>query len=227
MRGKFPRSSLSGKDSAVNLAEPKGDRPSAVERAERHSPFLREAMAARPDITEAFVERGARAAASEALATKAEGDESELRCQRQALALAVALGDLSGEMSLEQVTTLLSDFADRSINRAVEAAIAERTPGEEPCGLAVIALGKLGSRELNFSSDVDLILLFDPETLPRRQRDEPGEAAVRIARRGPAPSALTRSHAYRASCQRGDFLLRVRGPRLGESGLHPRPLLRG
>ena len=49
--------------------------------------------------------------------------------------------------------------------------------------MPILALGKLGSRELNYSSDVDLVLLFDPETLPRRPRDEPGEAAVRYGRR--------------------------------------------
>ena len=105
-----------------------------------------------------------------------------LRRQRQALALAVALGDLSGELTLEQVTELLSDFAD-AIDRAVKAAIGERTPDAEPRGFAVIAMGKLGSHELNYSSDVDLLLLFDPETLPKRARDDAGEAAVRIGRR--------------------------------------------
>src|SRR3546814_14203688 len=54
---------------------------------------------------------------------------------------------------------------------------------EEPRGLVVIALGKLGSFELNYSSDIDPILIFDPETLPRRSRDDHDEAAVRIARR--------------------------------------------
>lgn len=57
------------------------------------------------------------------------------------------------------------------------------TPGAEPRGFAAIALGKHGSRELNYSSDIDPILIFDPETLPHRQRDEPAEAAVRIATR--------------------------------------------
>jgi predicted nucleotidyltransferase len=47
----------------------------------------------------------------------------------------------------------------------------------------VIAMGKLGSFELNYSSDVDLLLLFDPDTLSRRPRDDAGEAAVRIGRR--------------------------------------------
>jgi glutamate-ammonia-ligase adenylyltransferase len=158
-------------------------RPDAIRRAERHSPFLREALAARPDIAERFLETGPNAAAAQAIETGAETAGAELRRRRQALALAVALGDLSGELSLEEVTGFLSDFADRSIDRAVQVAMEEIFPGEEPRGLAVIALGKLGSRELNFSSDVDLLLLFDPDTLPRRSRGEPGDSAVRVGRR--------------------------------------------
>ena len=65
----------------------------------------------------------------------------------------------------------------------MSAAIAERVPDAEPRGFAVIAMGKLGSHELNYSSDVDLLLLFDPESLARRERDDAGEAAVRIGRR--------------------------------------------
>ena len=44
-------------------------------------------------------------------------------------------------------------------------------------------MGKHGSRELNYSSDLDPIFIYDPKTLPRRPREEPAEAAVRIARR--------------------------------------------
>jgi glutamate-ammonia-ligase adenylyltransferase len=158
-------------------------RKDAVDRAIRFSPFLREGLQARPDIGETFVERGGATAAALALAAEADTVESALRRRRHGLALAVALGDLSGEMGLEQVTGLLSDFADRAIDKAVRAAIAERVPDAEFQGFAVIAMGKLGSHELNYSSDVDLLLLFDPATLPRRARDDPGEAAVRIGRR--------------------------------------------
>ena len=56
-------------------------------------------------------------------------------------------------------------------------------PDAVPQGFAVIAMGKLGSHELNYSSDVDLLLLFDPATLPKRPREDAGEAAVRIGRR--------------------------------------------
>jgi len=152
-------------------------------RAERFSPFLRDALLARPEIAEIFLEEGAEAAANAALADRDDDLEHELRRQRHGLALATALGDLSGELSLEGVTSLLSDFADRAIGRSLEAAIQERVPGADPLGFAIVAMGKLGSRELNYSSDVDLLFLFDPETLPRRDRDDSGEAAVRVGRR--------------------------------------------
>ena len=102
---------------------------------------------------------------------------------RRGLALAVALGDLAGELSLEDATRLLSDFADAAIEAAISKAIAERVPGADSTGFAVIAMGKLGSHELNYSSDVDLLLLFDPRSLARRERDDAGEAAVRVGRR--------------------------------------------
>ena len=49
-------------------------------------------------------------------------------------------------------------------------------------GFLALALGKHGAGELNYSSDIDPILLYDPGTLPRRKRDEPAEAAQRYAR---------------------------------------------
>ncbi len=158
-------------------------RADALRRASDHSPFLREAIQARGDIVELFAEYGAVAAAELALRATGPNVESRLRRKRHGLALAVALGDLAGELPLEEVTRLLSDFADHAIDETVMAAIEERVPDCEMQGFAVIAMGKLGSRELNYSSDVDLLLLFDPETLPRRSRDDPGEAAVRIGRR--------------------------------------------
>lgn len=106
-----------------------------------------------------------------------------LRIERRRIALLVALGDLSGAYDLRRVTRTLSDFADSALHRAIVAAIAERTPGAEPVGFAAIGLGKQGSHELNYSSDIDPILLYDPAVLPRRERDDPAEAAVRIGKR--------------------------------------------
>ncbi|WP_184058543.1 glutamine-synthetase adenylyltransferase [Sphingomonas aerophila] len=106
-----------------------------------------------------------------------------LRIERRRLALSVAVGDLAGALDLTAVTAALTDFADRALDLAIRTAITERYPDAEPVGFAAIALGKQGSRELNYSSDIDPILLFDPQTLPRRAREEPEEAAVRIGRR--------------------------------------------
>jgi glutamate-ammonia-ligase adenylyltransferase len=106
-----------------------------------------------------------------------------LRLERRRLALRVAIGDLAGCDDLTAVTHALSDFADRALDSAIVTAIAERTPDAPVQGFTAIALGKQGSRELNYSSDIDPILLFDPATLPCRPREAPEEAAVRIGKR--------------------------------------------
>jgi glutamate-ammonia-ligase adenylyltransferase len=157
----------------------------ALRRAGAHSPFLALQLRQFPPVAEALeageVEQAlVRAAASgEAAATLA----SALRRERSATALALAVGDLAAVLPLERLTLALSDLADRALDRSVTAAIEERTPGEAARGFAVIALGKHGSRELNYSSDVDLLFLFHPRTLPRKGREEPGQAAVRIGQR--------------------------------------------
>ncbi|URD62322.1 bifunctional [glutamine synthetase] adenylyltransferase/[glutamine synthetase]-adenylyl-L-tyrosine phosphorylase [Sphingomonas sp. KRR8] len=160
-------------------------RDTALQRARSCSPFLGEAIERCADVVGDFREHGPEAAVATALRIGADLPLAErLRRQRLRLALATALGDLSSEFALEQVTAALSDFADGAIDAALRQAVTERMGDEVPfAGLTVLALGKLGSRELNYSSDVDLILLFDPDTLPRRGRDDPGEAAVRYGQR--------------------------------------------
>ncbi len=160
-----------------------GARAEAIERAEAHAPFLRAAIAVFPGISDVFASQGSDAAVARAVAEGGETVGARLRRRRHGLALAVALADLSGEKPLEWVTGTLSDFSDAAMDEALRCAMLERVPDEEPRGLAILALGKLGSRELNYSSDVDLVMLFDPETLPRRAREDPGEAAVRYGRR--------------------------------------------
>ena len=156
----------------------------ALQRATAHSPFLRRLAERRDDVIQSLLDRGLAATIADAAAASQDDPDTAraLRRERQVVALGVAIADLAGA-PFETVTRALSDFADRALDRAITTAIAERTPDPPACGMVALALGKQGSRELNYSSDIDPILLFDPATLPHRPREEPTEAAVRIARR--------------------------------------------
>ncbi len=156
----------------------------AITRAQQHAPYLAQGLERLPDITALLAAGEGQAALDRA--RQAGDDCSEdgvaLRREKRALALALAVGDLAGAFPLARVMAELSQFADRALDRAIAAAIIERVPDAEPAGFLALALGKHGAGELNYSSDIDPILLYDPELLPRRARDDPGEAAQRVAR---------------------------------------------
>ena len=119
----------------------------AIDRARDNAPFLAMLIDREPDLT-ATLATGALPLGE--AAAFGEGPVSQsLRLARRRLALAAAVGDLSGALDLTAVTRVLSDFADAALDRAIRAAIEERTPGAAPVGFAAIALGKQGSRELN------------------------------------------------------------------------------
>ena len=155
----------------------------AIGRARRHAPFLAVLLEREAQLAEQLEPSLADPLGAARAISTYWSEPQRLRIERRRLALLVAIGDLAGQFDLSRVTRLLSDFADDAFDRAIRTAIGERTPDVEPRGFAGIALGKLGSRELNYSSDIDPILIFDPATLPCRPREEPSEAAVRIARR--------------------------------------------
>ena len=151
------------------------------------APFLKGLIRGRPATLALLAAAGPESALAAALALAADAAQPimpRLRTARRDVALVVALADLAGLWGLEQVTAALSDFADLAIDAAIAAALAER--GAPARGLTALALGKLGSRELNYSSDADLIFVHDPDLIPRRGSEDPGEAAVRITRRAVA-----------------------------------------
>ncbi|MGN6357193.1 MAG: bifunctional [glutamine synthetase] adenylyltransferase/[glutamine synthetase]-adenylyl-L-tyrosine phosphorylase [Novosphingobium sp.] len=158
---------------------------SAIDRAHAHAPFLSRALERLPELTALLADgRGEDALAwARAAGEGAPTIPVALRRERHALALALAIGDLAGVFPLTRVTDELTALADRALDAAIAEAIRARVPDAEPAGFIALALGKHGAGELNYSSDIDPILLYDPATLPRRTRDEPGEAAARIARR--------------------------------------------
>lgn len=148
----------------------------AIRRAREHSPFLANLLDREGEPS------GASLNAPAVIATDVPTARA-LRLARKRLALQVAVGDLAGLFDLTEVTHRLTDFADLALDQAIRTAITERTPHAEPAGFVAIALGKQGSRELNYSSDIDPIFLFDPRTLPIRGNEDPVDAAVRIGRR--------------------------------------------
>ncbi|MBH5321278.1 bifunctional [glutamate--ammonia ligase]-adenylyl-L-tyrosine phosphorylase/[glutamate--ammonia-ligase] adenylyltransferase [Aurantiacibacter sediminis] len=160
------------------------DWQSAMDRARKCSPFLRRALERRPELGELLLQGtgdGALAAAKVSGVDLSDPGEV-LRYERLSLALVLGIGDLAGAFTLEQVMQELSDFADRALDTAMSAVITRRVPDADTSGFIGLALGKQGAGELNYSSDIDPILLFDPARLAKRERDEAGEAAQRYAR---------------------------------------------
>jgi glutamate-ammonia-ligase adenylyltransferase len=126
------------------------------------------------------------------------GDEAELmralrRAKRES-ALLIALADIGGVWDEIATTEALTRFADAAVSTALRfllrrAAIEGRlnidpdSPGiESACGLVVLALGKHGAGELNYSSDVDLIVFYDSASISIPPGVEPGPLFVRITK---------------------------------------------
>lgn len=118
---------------------------------------------------------------------------ADLRRARAEVALLVAFADLGGLWGVEKVTAALTAFADRAVALALRTALgdalergqfgpAEPTLFETGCGLVVLALGKHGAGELNYSSDIDLTLFFDPERAPVAPGQEPQAVYVGVAK---------------------------------------------
>ncbi len=116
-----------------------------------------------------------------------------LRAAKRVIALVVALADIGGLWRLAQVTGALSDLADAALVQAVDHLLrtahvgghlllpdAGAFPGQGS-GFIVLAMGKLGGRELNYSSDIDLVLIHDPQACV--SRDNPAKNVfIRMAR---------------------------------------------
>ncbi|MFN6955340.1 MAG: bifunctional [glutamine synthetase] adenylyltransferase/[glutamine synthetase]-adenylyl-L-tyrosine phosphorylase [Acetobacteraceae bacterium] len=172
-----------------------------------HSPYLSDLALREPGVLLRMAERGPDAALDAALAPLARADPETpraalatlLRRVKRQAALLVAAADLAGAWSLDRVTGALSEVAERCVDHAAAHLLREaaargaiRLPGgrgaaaRDPrrigrgSGLVVLGMGKLGARELNYSSDIDLIVLYDPAAA--YHEDEAGPIFVRLAR---------------------------------------------
>ncbi|WP_323783126.1 glutamine-synthetase adenylyltransferase [Thalassovita sp.] len=117
-----------------------------------------------------------------------------LRQAKRRIALLTGLADCAGVWTLEQVTGTLTRLADTACQLALQATVAAeikrgKLPGAteddiETAGhMAVFAMGKMGAYELNYSSDIDLICLFDESRYDRADYHEARASLVRATRK--------------------------------------------
>jgi glutamate-ammonia-ligase adenylyltransferase len=116
-----------------------------------------------------------------------------LRAVKAEAALLIALADIGNVWPVERVTQALTEIADSTLGAAVrhvlnEAARRGRLIPPDPhhpdfsTGYIVLAMGKMGAHELNFSSDIDLMVFFDAATAPLAPDLEPTPFFVRLTR---------------------------------------------
>ncbi|MDZ4693482.1 bifunctional [glutamine synthetase] adenylyltransferase/[glutamine synthetase]-adenylyl-L-tyrosine phosphorylase [Terricaulis sp.] len=165
------------------------------------APYLKRLMERRSDLLANADSAWADRLRADALATaNAIADEPPpieeamrtLRRAKDALHLCVALADLNRTWPLHQVTGAITDFADAALRAALAVGAQESARrgdfelgalggerGPVP-GLTLIAMGKMGARELNYSSDIDFSVFFETQLLSEAKAREPRVAAVRL-----------------------------------------------
>jgi glutamate-ammonia-ligase adenylyltransferase len=166
------------------------------------SPFLRQLILSDPSWTLQCLEgdpRALLASLREKLAGRPQAPLSdadimrELRRLKTQAMLLIALADLSGSLSLSEVTRSLTAIADAIVRRAVDhlllsAAASGRLSRLDPTdpgkgsGYVVLAMGKHGAHELNFSSDIDLMVFYDAHSPSLSPDIEPAKVFVRLTK---------------------------------------------
>jgi glutamate-ammonia-ligase adenylyltransferase len=148
-----------------------------------NSPFLSDLCLHEPGTVQILLDGGPDKALAAALAElknaarKAKAAEelaAPLRVAKRRVALSIAAADIARQWPLEKITGALSDFAALAVELAFGALLRDASDAgdlvlpdkKNPCkgsGFFALGMGKLGARELNYSSDIDLIVLFDPD----------------------------------------------------------------
>jgi [glutamine synthetase] adenylyltransferase / [glutamine synthetase]-adenylyl-L-tyrosine phosphorylase len=131
-------------------------------------------------------------------AVAASKDEAEamrlLRRMKAEAALLIALADIGGVWPVIRATHALTDLADTAVDAATRFVLAEAaragrlTPKDKArpeigSGYIVLAMGKMGAFELNYSSDIDLIVFYDPAAPAVPKHAEPAALFVRLTQR--------------------------------------------
>jgi glutamate-ammonia-ligase adenylyltransferase len=171
----------------------------AAASAVEHAPYLKRLIVRRDDLFDdvdaAWPQRWVDAALNAASSIAADPpaiDEAmhRLRRAKDEVHLATAIADLTRAWPLDRVIGAITDFADAALRAAFAVAareiakrgdiiLGENAEARVP-GFALIAMGKMGARELNYSSDIDFSVFFDAELLSAAGAREPRVAAVRL-----------------------------------------------
>jgi len=128
-----------------------------------------------------------------------------LRVAKGRVALLAAVAETAGSWSTAQATAALADLADAALEAGLDVLVrraAARGDFTTPqvrgasCGLAIFALGKHGGRELNYSSDIDIVAFFDPQHAPLADRLEATKVFTRIVQKLAALMQDRTEHGY-------------------------------
>ncbi len=167
-----------------------------------NSPFLTHCLEKEPALLRRMLDSGPDAAFDRLMddlrAELAEETDlgrlmTSLRTVKRRCSLLAAMADLGGAWTLEQVTGSLSLLAETAIRLAIRFLLrreAERgtlrlAHPEDPergSGLIVLGMGKLGGRELNYSSDIDLIVFYDHEKMVYSGRKSIQECVIALTK---------------------------------------------
>jgi glutamate-ammonia-ligase adenylyltransferase len=190
---------LSDAAEANGWSEPLSEAAAALAPVFAAAPYLAGLAVRRPERLRAVLESSpeARLAAimdeTGVIATgqaAVEAAKRDLRLLKGDAHLLTALCDLGGVWDLDALTRALTGFADAALQAALATAArveAERgrllagDPAAGPVpGLFCIAMGKYGAFELNYSSDIDFSVFYEPDALPLAEDVEHQAFAVRL-----------------------------------------------
>lgn len=167
-----------------------------------NSPYLGQLLVRNPEIAVEALHRGPEDVFQEIIdqlqADLADANSAEklmpgLRQAKNRAALLIALADIAGIWPVGRVTRALSDLADVSLNLTVRGLLRQLSTNgvfslpsgdtpEQESGLVILALGKLGAQELNYSSDIDIMILYEPDKFDCPDPDALPQEMVRLAR---------------------------------------------
>jgi glutamate-ammonia-ligase adenylyltransferase len=197
-RSPLPFDPDAGCDAAAAFADQPPEVVALIAGTAGCSPYLKGLMAREDDWLRAALAIGPEAAAAgvfDALPDVALPDlPVALRQAKRRIALIAALADLGGVWPLETVTETLTRLADLAVDLSMKRLVAEeirrgKLPGQTPedaeiaAGMVALAMGKMGAGELNYSSDIDLICLFDETRYPGTDAQEARAAFIRVTRK--------------------------------------------